>query len=141
MKVLLTQDLTVPKSAARAQVNREVEAFRTTYLTPGSAQSVVYSEKGAEIERYRAAVAKGETPREEDYPYAMIEARLYGMSLDNGVAFLEFFGDQWRSLAPLTEEIRRTALVGIDAARSERALADAIARLSGQLAQLKINQR
>jgi hypothetical protein len=134
MKLNLTKDIEPQRVNARARINHAVEAFRTTYLTPGAAQAMVYGEKNAEIQRYRDAVARGETPAEDDYPYAMIDARLYGMSLDNGIAFLEFFGDQWRRLAPRTEELRRAGLVAIDNAKSERAIDEAIGLVLNGLA-------
>lgn len=141
MKIVLKKDLTAPKDIARGRINATVEAFRVSYLTPGSAQAMIYGEKNAEIARYRAIVARGETPREEDFPYAMIDARLYGMSLDNGIAFLEFFGDQWRTLAPPTEELRRTALVAIDNAASESAIAATVRHVEDAIAAMKISQR
>lgn len=118
MDLLLTVDLTLLRSIAIKRINAEVEAFRLKYITPGDAQSMVYAEKAKEIERYHADVAAGKTIVDSDYPYAMIDANLYGLTLASAIQFIEYFAGEWEAAGPPSEEVRRAATVAVEMATS-----------------------
>lgn len=105
-------ELAAAKAEATARVDAEAEATRLLYVTPGSAQALVY-----EAKRHEAiSLAADPSPDPADYPLLSAEIGITAPTLaEVGDAVLEMAG-QWRAIAAQIERLRLTAKAGIAAA-------------------------
>ena len=107
-------ELSAAKAAATAEVDRQAEAARLLYITPGSAQALVY-----EAKRHEAiSLADDPSPDPADYPLLSAEIGITADTLaEVGDAVLAMAG-QWRAVAAQIERVRLTAKASIAGANS-----------------------
>ncbi len=107
-------ELAAAKAAATAEVDRQAEATRRLYITPGSAQALVY-----EAKRHEAlALADDQSPDPADYPLLVAEVGITAATLAEVGAAVLAMATQWRAIAAQVERVRLTAKASIAGANS-----------------------
>ena len=103
------------KATLKAKVDRQAEAERGRYITPGAGQAMTYQAKAAEAQRFVEAKGDG------DYPLLTAEVGVTGASLDDVAAVVLGMYGQWQLIGAQIERARLTAKAAIVAAEDEAA--------------------
>jgi len=103
------------RTDAIREVDRQAEAERLKYITPGDGQAMVYRGKLAEAESCIALIAASGTPQAADYSFLQAEVDA-GQAVDLEAAALLIKGtaDSWIAIAAAIEAVRRKASKDID---------------------------
>jgi hypothetical protein len=112
-------------AAAKAQVDAAAEDARLRFLTPGSAQAMVYGQKEAEARALMAVIAAGTSIDPATYPHLSAEVGVTASSLEAVAAVVLAMAQQWLQISAMIEGRRLAAKVSIGAARDLGAI-DAI---------------
>lgn len=113
------------RAAALENIDQRAESERLRYVTPGSAQTMVYMRKVQEAE----AMALDDKPKEVNYPLLSAELGLTADTLKEIAAAVIAKRDLWLGIAASIERKRLTAKRDIAAAADEddmRAVLDAL---------------
>ena len=107
-------ELAAAKASATAEIDRQAEATRLLYVTPGSAQALVY-----EAKRHEAlALAADPSPDPADYPLLTAEIGITAATLaEVGDAVLAMAA-QWKAVSAQIERVRLTAKAAVAGANS-----------------------
>ena len=114
--VVMVYDPAVLKARLKANIDASAEKERLKYVTPGSAQSMVYNAKNAEANAYLAVVDAGGTPTPEDYPIINAEAIATGATIADTVTLVKTTALAWYSVAAQIEAQRMAAKQAVEAA-------------------------
>lgn len=106
MKVDLNPDLETYRREMLAKVDREAEAFRNQFITPGSGQAMVYMVKEAEARAYTADPAA-------PAPHIAAEATARGTTPAETAQLVIDTADDWRQLSAAIEGQRQASKVAI----------------------------
>lgn len=110
------------KAAAAARVDRQAEAARAAWLTPGAGQAMEYLSTEAEARRFVASGGAG------DYPFLAAELQAKGTgTLAEIAAEVIALADAWTAAGAEIKRLRRSAKMAIEAAETHEAVAAAAA--------------
>ena len=103
------------RAQAKARVDREAEAVRLRYITPGDGQQAVYIRKAQEAERYLAG---------ENGPFPLLEASvgIEAPDVAGVAAIVAGIAEQWIGVAAVIEAKRLGAKKAIDEAATPAAI-------------------
>lgn len=118
---------TTGKAAAKAEIDRQAEAARLRFVTPGSGQSAVYLAKAEEA----LALQTDGSPDPADYPLLAASIGIEGADLAAVAAVVLAQRAAWLTVAAAIEAERLGAKAAIDALDSPPAPEDVAAILAG----------
>jgi hypothetical protein len=98
----LTKDLTPLRTAAEQEIDATAEAVRGLFITSGSGQSMVYTQKEKEAE----LVTADPDVSPAIVPHIVLEAQLNGLTLLDQAAIVLTMAHQWRELSSHIEVAR-----------------------------------
>ena len=105
-------EIAAAKAAATAEVDSQAEVTRLLYVTPGSAQALVYEAKRHEAISFMA----DQSPDPADYPLLGAEVGITAATLAEVADAVLAMAAQWRSVAAEIERLRLGAKAAISAA-------------------------
>ncbi len=114
------------KTTLKASIDRDAEACRLKYITPGAGQAMTYQQKSDEAARYLAATS----PSDADYPLLSGEVGVTAEDIAGVAAVIDAAFRQWQSIGSAIEAVRLRAKRDIDLAPdadAARAVFDTIA--------------
>jgi hypothetical protein len=100
--------------ALAAQVDKEAEATRLLWITPGSGQALTYEQKRAEAER----MATDPAPQPEAYPMLAAEVGITADTLADVGAIVRARAAAWTVVAAQIESLRLQAKAAVMAANN-----------------------
>ena len=101
---------------AKYNIDQQAEVTRLKYVTPGSAQAMVYQEKGDEAADY---VATGYPADLSSYPFIQAEVNATGKTATAAADDILAQKSAWIALGAATEEVRLSGKAAVDAATDE----------------------
>ena len=118
MQLKLSKNLIPLKSAALIDIDRQAETVRARFVTPGSAQTMVYDQKRTEADLY---MADPETPTHL-LPHLLAEAAMNGITpFEQAVEYLTM-QQLWLTVSPVIEMRRLGAKHAVGAAQTPAAI-------------------
>jgi hypothetical protein len=130
MKLNLTVDMKALKLAAEAQLDGAAETIRGSFITLGSGQAMVYSQKEKEAEM--VAANPGITAAE--VPHIANEATAAGITLLDQAAIVLTMANKWRDISSRIEIVRLDGKAKMRAATTPAAVAASIEETKALLA-------
>ncbi len=118
MRLVSNVDLAAEKSKAKAKVDEIAERIRGYFVTPGSGQAMVYTEKRKEAEDYLANLNIGVG----EIPHIALEAALDGVTIFDKSVEVVTVSYQWREISSRIERIRLETKKNIDLATDYRVI-------------------
>lgn len=112
MQLRLSKNLAPLKAAALADIDAQAEATRGLFLTPGSAQAMVYDQKRIEADLY---MTDAQTPAHL-IPHLLAEAAMNDITpFEQAVEYLTM-QQLWLTISPVIETQRLAAKRAVEAA-------------------------
>lgn len=118
MRLTSNVDIAAEKSKAKAQVDAIAEQIRGYFITTGSGQAMVYTEKRKEAEDYLANLNIGVG----EIPHIALEAALDGVTIFDKSVEIVTISYQWREISSRIELIRLETKKNIDLANDYKAI-------------------
>ncbi|MBX3536422.1 MAG: hypothetical protein KF735_02190 [Chelatococcus sp.] len=103
------------KTSLKAMVDRQAEAERGRYITPGAGQAMTYQAKADEARRFIDTAGDG------DYPLLTAEVGVTGATIGDVAAVVLGMHGQWQLVGAHIERARLSAKAAIEAAEDEAA--------------------
>jgi hypothetical protein len=114
----LTKDLTPLRTAAEQEIDATAEAVRGLFITSGSGQSMVYTQKEKEAE----LVTADPDVNPAVVPHIVLEAQLNGLTLLDQAAIVLTMAHQWRELSSHIEVARLAGKAQVREAQTPAAI-------------------
>lgn len=124
-----TVDVDRLKTAIIRKIDADAEACRLTYVTPGSAQGLVYQRKGNQARDCLATYNAQNPPPAGAYPALEAEVGITGADVIEVATVVKDLEDAWGAVADAIEAIRLSAKANVVAAAdvaAVKAVLDAI---------------
>lgn len=120
--------LSEAKARGRAMLAVRAEAARQRYITSGDGKAAVYSIKREEAKRWQSAVAAGQKPASEGYPWMAARAARLGVPLQAVADEWSVKAAAWEALGRDIENAYEAAVEAVEALTAgETAEADIVA--------------
>lgn len=121
MEIVIGRSLVALKAAAHAEIDRQAEAERLKYITPGDGQAMAYLEKERQARGYLTNASA------EAFAHIHLEAAARGMSAVQVANEIVAMSDQWRLVSAVIESKRLGAKTAVTASSSKAAIDSAVA--------------
>lgn len=108
--------LAARKEILKTSIDEEAEAIRLRYITAGSGQAMVYQQKNAEAEAFKADISP--TPDASKYPFLAASVGIEGDTMEAVADMVLATRAQWYGMAAAIEGVRLGTKRDIEAAPS-----------------------
>jgi hypothetical protein len=123
------------KADASVEIDKQAEACRLTFITGGAGQAMEYQATEIEGTRLLNAIAAKEAVNEADYPFISAERAAYAANgvdrtLESVAQEVVQLSAAWAAVGSAIKEIRRTAKLKVDSAKSAKELLEITQNIS-----------